>query len=623
MPSDRSLVEREIERVELQPFTLDGFHERRQRKDRNRRIGTAVVALLVAGAAIGAMLRAFSSSSVPADDPRFPFLGAWVVETDADGSRATMIIGASGGGAIQIELHDDVAPACAGARSTITGTGEIRGASELVIPAADLTCDDGSEPDRLQSPTEEELRDFTFVYQPAVDSLLGPSGNLWLRLEPMGDANAGAVTDTWPQTTPEQIREAQRLADEGDPDYTWQVDPELLATGSGAGDDTEIVRRFLREQLGWESFIHNPYVGWDAYGGLLGTAFIRCAPGQTNALYPDDPRAGACASTIDGVRYETVSVDLAQPGVRGPSGLWVVTGWRTLPPFQQRTPPSEAEVADLLDGFLAARVAGEGAGRYLDVPEYHVPLLYATSAGVPYERSEFERLSGPAWPDGETVVKIRLFAEGGEAVVEQVFGLRRADDGRIELLLDGPDGVDGPGTTENGEPVGENYRILDGEIRYAAVRPWRPDLTGWRGDDLLLDNLDGSFEVEADPRPGGTGCKDGPAAVDAADLARIIQSDPDLDVTAPVATSVGGVDAVLIDVVAAPGARICDGWEAGSPVVTDTLVEPGSRMRLYLLDLPRGSARILTIAIVAPERRFDQVAEAAAPIMDSFEFHTG
>ncbi len=622
MPSDRSLVEREIERVDLHPFTLDGFHRRRQRKDRNRRIGTAVVALLVAGVAIGGLLRAFSSSSVPADDPRFPFLGAWVVETDADGSRATMTVGASGDGAIQIELRDDVAPACHGARSTMTGTGEIRGASELVIPSPDLTCDVGSEPDGLYSPTEEELRDFTFVYQPAVDSLLDPSGNLWLRLEPMGDASAGAAPGTWPQTTPEQIREAQRLADEGDPDYTWQVDPELLATGSGADGDTEIVRRFLREQLGWKSFIRNPYVGWDAYGGLLSTTFIRCAPGQTNALYPDDPRAGACASTIDGVRYETVSVDLAQPGMRGPSGLWVVTGWRTLPPFQQRTPPSEAEVADLLNSFLGARVAGEGAGRFLDVPEYQVPLLYATSAGAPYERSEFERLSGPAWPDGETVVKIRLFADGDATVVEQVVGLRRADDGRTELLVDGS-GLDGTRTRENGRAVGSPYGVLDGEITYAAARSWRPDLTGWRGDDLFLDNLDGSFEVEADPRPGGTGCQDGPAAVDAAELARIIQSDPDLDVTAPVATSVGGVDAVLMDVVAAPGARICDGWEVGSPVVTDTLVEPGSRMRLYLLDLPRGSAGILTIAIVAPEPRFDQVAEAAAPIVDSFEFHTG
>jgi hypothetical protein len=621
MPSDRSLVEREIERVELRPFTLDGFHQRRQRKERNRRIGTAVVALLVAGVAIGAMLRAFSSSSVPADDPRAPFLGAWVVVSDSDGSRATMTVEASGDGAIQIELHDDFASACSGARSTMTGTGDIRTTTDLVIPSPDLTCDDGSERAGLHNPTDEDLRDFTFVYQPAVDGLLDPYGNLWLRLEPLGDASAGAMPGTWPQRTPEEIREAQRLADEGDPHYSWQIDPEL-ATGSHA-DAAEIVRRFLSEQLGWESFIQNPYVGWDAYGGLLGTTFIRCAPGQTNALYPDDPRAGACAPTIDGVRYETVSVDLAQPRVQGPSGLWVVTGWRTLPPFQQRTPPSEAEIEGFMDAFLATRVAGTGAGRYLDVPEYQIPLLYATGAGAPYERFEFGRLSGPAWPAGETVVQVRLFAEGGETVVEQLFGLRRAEDGRIELLVDGPDGIDGPGTTENGQAVGEPYRILDGEITYAAARPWRTDLTGWLGDDLLLDDLNGHFQVEADPRPGVAGCQDGPAAVDAADLARTIRSDPDLDVTAPVATSVGGVDAVRMDVVAAPGARICDGWEAGSPVVTHTLVEPGSRMRLYLLDLPRGlSARILAIGILAPEARFKQVVEAATPILDSFDFHT-
>jgi hypothetical protein len=47
------------------------------------------------------------------------------------------------------------------------------------------------------------------------------------------------------------------------------------------------------------------------------------------------------------------------------------------------------------------------------------------------------------------------------------------------------------------------------------------------------------------------------------------------------------------------------------------------RMRLYLLDLPGGSARILAIAIVAPEPSFERVVEAAAPIVDSFEFRTG
>jgi hypothetical protein len=44
-------------------------------------------------------------------------------------------------------------------------------------------------------------------------------------------------------------------------------------------------------------------------------------------------------------------------------------------------------------------------------------------------------------------------------------------------------------------------------------------------------------------------------------------------------------------------------------------------MRLYLIDMPEGSSmRILAIAIVAPEARFDAVIEAATPVMDSIEF---
>jgi hypothetical protein len=46
-------------------------------------------------------------------------------------------------------------------------------------------------------------------------------------------------------------------------------------------------------------------------------------------------------------------------------------------------------------------------------------------------------------------------------------------------------------------------------------------------------------------------------------------------------------------------------------------------MRLYLVDLPGGSARILSIAIVASEDQFERVVEAAAPVVDSIELHAG
>ena len=55
----------------------------------------------------------------------------------------------------------------------------------------------------------------------------------------------------------------------------------------------------------------------------------------------------------------------------------------------------------------------------------------------------------------------------------------------------------------------------------------------------------------------------------------------------------------------------------------DIGLETGDRMRLFLFDAPEGSSmRILAIAIVAPESRFERVVESAGPIIDSIEFHT-
>jgi hypothetical protein len=51
-----------------------------------------------------------------------------------------------------------------------------------------------------------------------------------------------------------------------------------------------------------------------------------------------------------------------------------------------------------------------------------------------------------------------------------------------------------------------------------------------------------------------------------------------------------------------------------TPVSDDQLV------RLYLLDLPGGSARVLAIVIFNAD--LDQALELAAPIVDSIEFHT-
>lgn len=181
MTSDRSVLERQMQRVELRPFTLEGFHRQRQRKQRNRRMGTAVVALAVAVAGIGGLVRSFSTGPVPAGDPRSPFLGTWV-STDLDGSTQTMVVRASGDEAVEVVVHDDAASVCSGAPSTTTGTGRLEGATELVIPSPVLTCDDGSEPQALSGPPlEEQLRNLTFVHDPEADTLTDRFGLVWER----------------------------------------------------------------------------------------------------------------------------------------------------------------------------------------------------------------------------------------------------------------------------------------------------------------------------------------------------------------------------------------------------------------------------------------------------------
>jgi len=184
------------------------------------------------------------------------------------------------------------------------------------------------------------------------------------------------------------------------------------------------------------------------------------------------------------------------------------------------------------------------------------------------------------------------------------------------------------------------YSILDGEVTFAAAPPWgveREDPTfttltvggTCRGTGWCADN----FAVVADPLMVEIGCEAGPAPADADALARSIRSNPDLEATAPVAASVGGIDALRMDVVAAPGASVCDRplvvLKFGTGFGFDLLRT--DRMRLYLLDLPGGSARILAIAMIArdpygevevPEPDFEHVVEVATPIVDSFEFHT-
>jgi hypothetical protein len=434
----------------------------------------------------------------------------------------------------------------------------------------------------------------------------------------------------WPQTTLEEVRQAQERADAGDPKYTWQVDAGLLSQEWWAyikSGGVEIVERFLADELGWEHYVFSTFLPaeYPSEEGVLRVVYLRCEPGATNTLYdafPDghngSPGVESCAPTIDELHYETVSLDIKQPGNRGATGIWVVDQWSITAPFAQVDPAvAEAEATSQLQEFLAARVAGDGAEGRVDLVGFgttgEVPLLYATSAGAPYERFELALVSGPEWPYAWMEFEIQLFANGGETVVSQP--IRWMETRLTHRPTD---------TTENSEPVPAAYEFFDGLMTMSAASPWGIGL-GYALE--LNDEAREAIVFVSDPRAVLSSCGSAPEAVDADALASSLLTNSDLEISSPRAVTLGGANALEMDVSLAPEARDCGGWwpvvrPAGDSDRGAANLGRGVQMHLYLVDLPEGSSSpVMGIAVVAAEARFDVVMAAATPIIDSIEFH--
>lgn len=591
------------------------------------------------------------------------FGGTWISTSDADGGTQTMSVEVSGDGTVEVTVHDTIASVCSSTPSTMTGTGATENSARIVIAEPVYTCDNGSRAVALsEGPLADLLRNWTLTLNAQTGTLTDNAGGIWYREgapapSPPSSSPPKAWDQTWPQTSLEEVMEAQERADAGDPAYTWQVDEQLASNDNLYPWDSEIVRRFAREKLGWEAWAigRSGIFAGQPGGPYDEVVLIRCAPGRTNALYADMPSNDmpsevggdirGCAPTIDDFRYETVSIGLEQAGQRGPSGVWVVTGWAVLQPVEpqslyehlyphfelrqveQQAPPSDAAVTALLEAFLEARVGGEGAERYVHRhpdgwDDEEAPIMYATTGGSPYVRYEFDQLQGPVWPSGWVEVRVRLFAEDGTQV-EQSFMVVRQEADELGLMYGLPFDREFFPTTENGEPVRVPYRLLDGEVTFAAALPWSETLKD--RDSITLGGVGrGSavqftmFTVVADPRTA-TGCEAGPVAPDVEALLQRIQSNPDLESTDPVTVSVGGMEARQVDVVGLRQIPV----GGCLPIVLEHLgLGQDDRMRLYLVDLPDGmSARVMAIAINALNSEFELVLEAATPVLDSFEFH--
>ena len=595
--------------------------------------GAAVVVVAAALALNFAVLPGIRGPSVggpsPSSEAQSAFVGTWFSTSDRDGGTQTMTVRAPQAGAVEIVVTDDIASVCSRTPSTMKGTGRLEGDAKLVIPLPIYTCDDGGKPQTLGGPPlQQQLRNLTYVYDARAETLTDNFGGIWLRegaaaLGPApraSGAEASQAWDTmWPQTSLEEVRRAQALADAGDPAYAWQVDPQLAGDDYGKWErlhngQVELVDRFLREELGWEAYMQNVLVGGADYS-LTDQRFLRCAPGRTNPLYPPQPDSKevgeSCAPTLDDLRYASVSLDLAQPDRQGTGGIWVVSGWRPTEPFAQVDPAvAEAQATGRLEKFLAARIAGRGAEGYVDVYAdwlgKQVPLLYATTSGAPYERFEFERVAGPTWPYGGNIdFRIRLFAEDGTVVEQEI---RSHWDGGVSAGIEGGLGMSST-TTENGKPVPMLFAQFDGNVTYSSPNPYSWDVGG-----------DGRIDF-TDPVVLWSECAQGPVPADAAVFAQAVIADPNFETTAPVAARMGGVEAVAIDVALSPVGRVCGAYRTDANRWIHAL-EPGKRLRLFLVDLPEGmSMRTLAVTVIAPEASFGRAVEAAKPIVDSIEFH--
>src|SRR5262245_47928338 len=154
----------------------------------------------------------------------------------------------------------------------------------------------------------------------------------------------------------------------------------------------------------------------EALDDTRGQRQLRAMPSRTLLVQHSFSFLSGAAAAVVLVVVGALAVGL----IGGQRGL---VGATPSPSIQSPSPspsPSAAtpEITAMFDAFIGARIAGSGAGQYLNAPG-EVPLLYATSAGNPYERGEFEPVPGVEWPDGYSAFKVRMTAGG--TVVEQLF----------------------------------------------------------------------------------------------------------------------------------------------------------------------------------------------------------
>jgi hypothetical protein len=402
----------------------------------------------------------------------------------------------------------------------------------------------------------------------------------------------------------------------------WSSDGiELLFVREEPTDDTFPYDRhlFILHADGTVTQVTPEPVGGAAIS-LDGSRVVFAGDGDDDGLYVVDAEGGQPVRIANG-EEPTISPDgtqiaylgLPRSGCCVPTGrehVWVVNADGTDAHEILADEPALAKGADSLTWSPAGdRIAMDG---------YHEHESQEAIYTFAPDGSEFTMVipngANPYWsPDGSQIAYVVL---GGSPN----FSIADADGSNVRTFGFGNSGPWHPGTaetTDNGQPSVVTYSFFHGKVTFAAADPWKAfgGLNDW-GALSMGDFWTSEEGIEL------VACEPGPASENAQALARSIRSDPDHMATAPEDVRVGGVEGLVMDVTIAAEMSVCGASFPSAEVVTGPTLDEGIRMRLYLLDLPAGSAtRNLVIAIAAPEARFDAVIEAAAPIIESIEFH--
>lgn len=218
----------------------------------------------------------------------------------------------------------------------------------------------------------------------------------------------------WPQDTREEGERAQAAADGGPGRYDhWQL----------GSDGDETVLSYALQELGWAQPLPlDIEVPEDATGWLRRWRVIRCAPGVTNADYPEVD----CAPP-DGRSYPAAYITIERLLRHDERGLWIVTAVEPTT-VDQPDPASPEEVRGFVTEFLERRLRGSGAEGFISPDaekEFGTDLglspLYSAPGGPGYERYQIVFVDGPLWPFATFGVGVRIHLASGGSIEETLF----------------------------------------------------------------------------------------------------------------------------------------------------------------------------------------------------------